>query len=55
MILWGGFSGGRLNIDTVNDYWGGDHQILRPAIFRTRREAREQYQDVRKLIVTVQP
>jgi hypothetical protein len=53
--FWGGFSEGHLHVDYVNDGWGGfdaEHLSLRPALFRTRKEAREQYCDVRKVIVT---
>ena len=54
-ILWAGFSGGKLHTDVVNDFFGGDHHSHRPALFLTRREAREQYEDVRKVVVTVRP
>ena len=49
--FWGGFSEGRLHVDVVDDFFGGSHHIMRPAIFRTRKEAREQYQDTRKVII----
>lgn len=48
-FLWGGFVGGRLDTVLVDDLWGRQRTVVRPAIFLTRGEAREKYRDVRKL------
>ena len=54
-VMWAGFSEGRLHCYVVDDFFGGEHHSVRPAIFRTRKEAREQYIDVRAVVVTVRP
>lgn len=48
-IMWGGFINGQLSQGRIDDYFGGSHVRVAPAIFYTRREARNQYQDVRKI------
>lgn len=47
--MWGGFIEGKLSQGRIDDYFGGSNVRVAPAIFYTRREAREQYQDVRKI------
>ena len=49
--LWGGFCGGKLCFYEIDDLFGGSHKRLSPALFRTRREARKQFQDVRPVEV----
>ena len=49
MKLWGGFVDGCLHWQTVDDGFGGEHNRLAAALFITRKEAREQYQDVRRV------
>ena len=53
ITAWGGFSEGKLHWDNVDDGWGGYgvRLSLRPAIFRTRKEAKAKYQDVRKITI----
>jgi len=50
-IVYGGFCDGKLDWLSVDDGFGGDNINWRktPALFRTRQEARVQYQDVRKI------
>lgn len=48
-VLWGGFSEGHLHIDKIEDGFGGHHYRLSPAIFISKREARLQYEDVRRV------
>lgn len=59
MTAWAGFSDGHLVWFEVDDGWGGfgtGRRRYEPQIFRTRKEAREQFQDVRKVrIVEVKP
>lgn len=45
--LYGGFIGGKLDWREVDDGWGGSNWRKTPALFRTRQEARTQYEDVR--------
>lgn len=48
--LWGGFSDGTLCFLSMDDRWGGEeHFTKKPALYRTRREAREQFEDVRRV------
>lgn len=56
--MWGGFANGRLCIDDIDDGFGGLGNGLRksPAIFPSRRVARERFQDVRRVeICEVKP
>lgn len=51
---WGGFVDGKLNmmlVDTGFGGWGKTHRIV-PAIFKNRKSAREEYQDVRPVQIT---
>lgn len=48
---WGGFSGGRIDIHLMDDGWGGKNMRRVPAIFTSYKEARRQYQDVRRIHV----
>jgi len=51
--LWAGFRDGRLHLDTMDTGWGGfgsgDGMRKVPALYTSRREAREQYRDVRQI------
>ena len=54
--LWGGFVDGKLDISFMDTGWGGfgtDGKRYVAAIFKTKKDAREQYQDVRPLVLTV--
>jgi hypothetical protein len=46
---WGGFSNGKLDVLKIDDGFGGHNERLVPAIFISHKEARRQYQDVRKI------
>lgn len=48
-FAWGGFTDGELAWYRINDEWGGRNIRLSPAIFATRSEARQQFNDVRKV------
>lgn len=51
-VYWAGFIGDRIVIDRRDTGWGGygnDGFREAPALFVTRREAREQFEDVRKV------
>lgn len=49
--MWGGFTDNKLDFRIVDDGWGGWGQRRRtmPALFTNRREARRQYEDVRRI------
>jgi hypothetical protein len=49
---WGGFVNDRLGVRKVDDYWGGSNVRDAFAIFRTKAEAREQYEDVRRIVIS---
>lgn len=53
--LWGGFSDGKLDIREMDTGWGGfgsgDGMRVIPAIFTTKRAARQEYEDVRPVKV----
>ena len=51
-FAWGAFSDGALLWHEIDDGWRGKNRRLAPAIFKTRREAREQFSDVRKVRIT---
>lgn len=53
MILYGGFIDGKLDWREIDDRWGGSHHRMAPALFRSRREARAQYEDVRPIEAVV--
>jgi hypothetical protein len=48
-IYWAGFVNGRLQVDTIDDGWGGKNMRRTPALFTSRREARRQFHDVRRV------
>lgn len=50
--FWAGFSGGKLFIDTIDDAWTNRHHRKSPFLFTTRKQAREQFQDVRRVRVS---
>lgn len=47
--FWGGFVSGKLYLHQVNDAYG---TTFMPALFYNKREAKERYQDVRKITVS---
>lgn len=53
--LWGGFCGGKLDIREMDTGWGGfgsgDGMRKMPAIFTSRKVARQEYEDVRPIDV----
>jgi hypothetical protein len=56
--VYGGFTNGRLHSVLVDMGWGGFGRgdlVAVPAIFRTRKSAREKYEDVRPVLITPIP
>lgn len=57
--LWGGYVDNRLDIREVDTGWGGfgsgDGMRRMPAIFTSRKAAREEYMDVRPVKLAVTP
>lgn len=55
--LWGGFVGNKLHYRVVDTGFGGfgsrDGKRMMPAIFTSRKAAREEYEDVRHVEVRV--
>lgn len=49
--IWGGFVANRLDTQRVNDGFGGENIRNAPALFANRKDARQQYQDVRPVLV----
>lgn len=49
MKAWGGFVSGRLDWFEANDEWGGVNRRKIPAIFKSQKAAKQQYQDVRPI------
>lgn len=49
--FWAGFVNGKIDVPRVNDGFGGANRRRCPALFTNRQQAREQYQDVRKVEV----
>lgn len=52
IIMWAGFTDGNLCMANVDDGWGGygeGRRIVHPCLFPTRRKAREQFRDVRRV------
>ena len=54
IVAWAGFCGGKLLSYWIDDGFGGYGKKTRisPAIFRTRKEARSQFEDVRRVRIT---
>lgn len=50
--MWGGFSDGRLDLQLVDDKFGGKNERHVPALFTSRKAALDQYDDVRKVGLT---
>lgn len=50
--MWGGFCGGSLDMRWMDDRWGGRNERAAPALFTSRKAARVQYEDVRKVDLT---
>ena len=55
MKVYGGFVDDKLDWLQVDDGFGGNSWRATPALFRTRQEARVQYQDVRRLEISAEP
>lgn len=55
MILYGGFVDGKLDWREIDDRWGGSHHRMAPAMFRSRKEAKVQYEDVRPIEISEKP
>ncbi len=51
-LRWAGFSAGTLALREMDDLWGGSNHRVVPALFTSRRAARLQYEDVRRVRVT---
>jgi hypothetical protein len=54
--FWGGFCDDRLDLRRVNSGFGGiqsDGWVTWPAIFTSKKAARQQYEDVRKIEIRV--
>ena len=54
MKMWAGFVAGRLFVYEIDDAFGsatfcGASRRMSPAIFKTRKEARAQFEDVRRI------
>ena len=56
---WAGFAEGKLDTWMIDDGWGGfgTNLGLRNSVclFKTRREARQRFQDVRPVLITLAP
>ena len=50
--FWAGFVCGQIGQQVIDDGWGGSHKRIAPAIFYSRRAARQQYEDVRKVNIS---
>ena len=50
-LVWGGFSDGVLHINWVDTGFGGfgESMIEAPALFLSRKRARQEYEDVRRI------
>lgn len=53
--VYGGFVDDKLDWLQVDDGFGGYNWRSTPALFRTRQEARVQYEDVRRLEIKAEP
>lgn len=53
--FYGGFVDGKLDDRRIDDEFGGTNWRRAPAIFRNRREARAQYEDVREVEIREAP
>jgi hypothetical protein len=50
IVVWAGFIDGHLDLMPAQDAYSNGH-YLRPALFRTRAEARRRYSDVRRVVI----
>lgn len=50
--MWAGFVNGKILMETCNDYWKGENIRPMPMLFRTKKEAMEQFVDVRKIKIS---
>ena len=50
VIVWAGFVDGHLDFNPVKDAYEAD-STMRPALYRTRAEARKRYFDVRRIVI----
>jgi len=51
--MWGGFCNDRLDFRLMDDEWGGENYRMIPALFTSYEDAREQYEDVRQVWVSL--
>jgi hypothetical protein len=51
-LMWGGFSDGKLDVREIEDGWGGENRRQSPMLFTSRKAARQQYEDVRRVRVS---
>lgn len=49
--MWAGFVSNQYAQQRIDDQWSGKNIRVAMALFYTRKEARQQYQDVRKVTV----
>lgn len=55
---WGGFADGKLDVWEIDDGWGGfggSGSRRSPAIFTSRKVARQRFMDVRPIIISPAP
>lgn len=52
MTAYCGFSDGKPHVCIIDDEFGGENMRKSPSIFLTRREAEQQYEDVREITIT---
>ncbi len=57
MRMWAGFSDGKLHVRDIDTGFGGWQAGMTnaPAIFARRIDARREYEDVRPVVITIQP
>lgn len=52
--FWAGFIDGSIDTRLIDDQFGGYNLRKSPVIFTNRREAREQYQDIRPVVIMLE-
>lgn len=54
VLAWGGFSGDKLNVSDVPNFdgYGAPDRHNAPAVFMSRKDARREYRDVRRVRIT---
>lgn len=48
LVFWAGFSNGRISIAP---FCSGDKEIMQVEVFKTKKDAKELYEDVRKVTI----